>query len=199
MKNQIRLSALVLTTTLFLSLTGSDWKQVLKKENVIVYNRDVDGDKFKQSKVETTIDYGSLDKAEKVLKDVSNYINWEPNCEKAEVISSSENKIVMYLVFGAPWPVSDRDLVLESTFSREGNKLYVKNTSKSSLKEEDDDYVRITYCEGSWEIEEKEDGKLFLRNTNHSNPGGNIPAWLSTSAVEDIPMETMQNFIELLK
>ena len=199
MKNQIRLPALALITTLFLSLTGSDWKQVLKKENIVVYNRDIEGDKFKQSKVETTINYGTLDKAEKILKNIAEYKNWQPNCESSEIVKTSQNSIAMYLTFGAPWPVSDRDLIIESKFSREGKKLIVRSSAKPTLKSEDDDYVRITYCVGMWEIEEKEGGKLFLRNTNHSNPGGNIPAWLSTTAVEDIPMETMQNFIELLK
>lgn len=199
MKNQIRLAGLMLTISLFFSFVGSDWKQVLKKENIVVYNRDIEGDKFKQSKVETTINYGTLDKAEKILKNIAEYKNWQPNCESSEIVKTSQNSIVMYLTFGAPWPVSDRDLIIESTFSREGKKLIVKSSAKPTLKSEDDDYVRIIYCEGIWEIEEKEGGELFLRNTNHSNPGGNIPAWLSTTAVEDIPMETMQNFIELLK
>lgn len=199
MKNlRVPFSFFVVCLILF-SFTQSNWKEVLKEDDVTVYNQSIEGHKFKQSKVETTIKYGSLDKAEKILKDVANYKNWQPNCESSEVINSSSNKISMYLVFGAPWPVTDRDLVLESSFSRVGKKLIVKTTSKTALKPEQEDYVRITYCEGLWEIEEQANGNLFLRNINHSNPGGNIPAWLSSTAVEDIPLQTMQNFIELLK
>lgn len=199
MKNSFIKAALFFFFAVIIGFTPSNWKQVLKKGDIVVYNQEIEGNKFKQSKVETTIAYGSLAKAESILKDIANYKNWQPNCESSEVIKATENTISMYLTFGAPWPVSDRDLVLETTFTRLGKKLIVKSTTKSTLKEEDDDYVRITYCEGLWEIEEKASGKLFLRNTNHSNPGGNIPAWLATTAVEDIPLETMQNFIELLK
>jgi len=46
---------------------------------------------------------------------------------------------------------------------------------------------------------EKNEGTLFIRNTNHSSPGGNIPAWLSSSAVEDMPIETIQGFKKALR
>lgn len=182
-----------------LSFTADTWEKVNSESDIIVYNTEVLGDKFKKSKVETTIDYGSIDKAEKVLKNITNYVKWQPKCESSKSLKINGNKITLYLTFGAPWPVSDRDLILESTFTKTENKLIVKSTCKPKYQDEDEDYVRITYSESSWEIEKKEGGKLFIRNTNHSNPGGNIPAWLSSSAVEDIPLELMQGFVKQLK
>ena len=183
----------------FLSFNIDNWEKVNSEGDIIVYNTKVEGDKFKKSKVETTINYGSINKAEKILKDISNYAKWQPKCESSKSLKIKGNKITLYLTFGAPWPVSDRDLILESTFIREKNKLIVKSTCKPKFQEKNDAYVRITYSESFWEIEQKDGEGLFLRNTSHSNPGGNIPAWLSSSAVEDIPLELMQKFVKLLK
>ena len=191
---------LILITVIgLLSFTADTWEKVNSEGDIIVYNTEVLGDKFKKSKVETTINYGSIDKAEKVLKNISNYVKWQPKCESSKSLKIDGNKITLYLTFGAPWPVSDRDLILESTFTKTENKLLVKSTCKPKYQDEVEDYVRITYSESSWEIEQKEGGKLFIRNTNHSNPGGNIPAWLSSTAVEDIPLELMQGFVKQLK
>lgn len=196
MKKGILLLAISL---LLLSFIADSWEEVNSEGNIKVHNTEVEGHKFKKSKVETTIDYGSIDKAEKVLKNIANYTKWQPKCELAKELKVDSNKVTLYLTFGAPWPVTDRDLILESTFIKTTNKLIVKSECKPKFKPEDDDYVRITYSKSSWEIEQKEGGKLFIRNTNHSNPGGNIPAWLSSSAVEDIPLELMQGFIKSLK
>lgn len=182
-----------------ISSTNHTWKKVNSEDNIIVYNCEVEGSKFKKSKVETTINFSNLKNAEIVLKDVSKYKNWQPNCSSSKLIKAEGNKIYSYLTFDAPWPVSDRDLILESTFTKSENRLMMKTTCKPNYIKKDDDFVRITYSEGLWEIEQKNDGNLIIRNTNHSSPGGNIPAWLSSSAVENMPIETIQGFKKALR
>lgn len=181
------------------SFVGDNWKKVNSEGDIIVYNTEVEGNKFKKSKTEVTINYGSIEKAEKALKDIANYKDWQPSCSASKMLKTVGNKITMHLIFDAPWPVSDRELIIESTFTKTENKLLVKSTCKPLFIKANDDYVRIEYTEGLWEIEKMANGNLSVRNTSHSNPGGNIPAWLSSSAVEDIPLEMMQNFIALLK
>ena len=184
---------------LLFSFSGDNWKEVNSEDGIIVYNAEVSGSKFKKSMAETTIRFGSIEKAEKILKDASNYKNWQPNCESGKILSTKDDKLVFYLTFGAPWPVSDRDIILESIYIKSGNKLIVKNTCKPNYLNKQKDYVRISYSESSWDIEKKEDGALSIRTTSHSNPGGNIPSWLTASTVEEIPLETLKGFVKLLK
>jgi len=138
-----------------ISSTNHAWKKVNSEDNIIVYNCEVEGSKFKKSKVETTINFSNLKNAEIVLKDVSKYKNWQPNCSSSTLIKAEGNKIYTYLTFDAPWPVSDRDLILESTFIKSENKLMMKTTCKPNYIKKDDDFVRITCSEGLWEIEKK--------------------------------------------
>ena len=181
------------------SFSSDNWKELNSENGIIVYNAEVSGSKFKKSMVETTIHFGSIEKAEKILKDASNYKRWQPNCDSGKILSEKEDKLIFYLTFNAPWPVSDRDLILESIYIKSNNKLHVKTTCKPNYLNKQKDYVRISYSESSWDIEKKENGSLSIRTTSHSDPGGNIPSWLTASTVEVIPLETLQGFVKLLK
>lgn len=181
------------------SFSNDNWKEVNSENGIIVYNTEVSGSKFKKSMAETTIHFGSIEKAEKILKDASNYKSWQPNCDSGKILSKKDGKLIFYLTFNAPWPVSDRDLILESIYIKSNNKLHVKTTCKPNYLNMQKNYVRIRYSESSWDIEKKEDGSLSIRTTSHSNPGGNIPSWLTASTVEVIPLETLQGFVKLLK
>ena len=192
---------IVSITIIFLlfSFIGDNWEEVNSEDGIIVYNTEVIGSKFKKSMAETTISFGSIEKAEKIFKDAKNYKKWQPNCESGKVLSAEDNKIVFYLTFEAPWPVSDRDIIFESVFTKTENKLHIKNTCKPNYMDKKDDYVRITYSVSSWDIEKKKNGTLSIRTTSHSNPGGNIPIWLTSRTVEELPLETIQGFVKLLK
>lgn len=182
-----------------LSFIGDEWKEVNAENGIVVYNKDVTGSKFKKSMVKTTISYGSINQAEQILKDGEGYVHWQPNCGQGKVLHEEKNKVILYLTFDAPWPVSDRDLIIESTYKKHNNQLVVTNRCKPNYIPKKEDFVRITFSESSWIIEEKKDGFLYIQNTSHSSPGGNIPSWLLTSTVEDLPLQTLQGFIKQLK
>lgn len=186
--------------TILSAFTTANWKKVNGKDGIIVYNTTVAGSKHKKSKAETTITYGSLDKAEKVLKDFENYKNWQPNCATSKVLKKlSEHKYIAYMTFDAPWPVSDRDLYIEFTFIKTKSSLKVVSKALPNYQAVKDDFVRIPMSSGIWNITKKEKGALFIQNIGHSSPGGNIPSWLNNSVVEEMPLETMGNFIKQLK
>lgn len=196
MKKYIWLPIIILACFSFVTIK---WEIVNQKGGIIVYNTEVEGYKFKKSKVENTITGVSLDNIEQVLLDVKNYKNWQPSCTEAELLKKEGNTIYYRMVFDAPWPVTDREIVLKSTLIKTTNEITFTSQCIPKYIPQNDDYVRIEFSKGGWLIQKKQDGSLFLRNSSHSNPGGNIPAWLSASAVEDMPLETMENFCKLLK
>lgn len=174
------------------------WKEVKSEGEIIVYNTQVTGFKFKKSKAETIIKSGYLAKAESILKDVENYKNWMYNCSSSKLLKTEGEKLFIQLIFDAPWPVTDRELIIESSFKSSDNQLEVISKAIPNYIPSNEDYVRIELSNGLWQFNLKKNGNIFIRNTNHSNPGGNIPVWLSTTAVEDIPLETMQEMVKLM-
>ena len=189
---------LLLVSAVGFSFMNDAWKEVKSEGEIIVYNTQVTGFKFKKSKAETIIKSGYLAKAESILKDVENYKNWMHNCSSSKLLKTEGEKLFIQLTFDAPWPVTDRELIIESSFKSSDNQLEVISKAIPNYIPSNEDYVRIELSNGLWQFNLKKNGNIFIRNTNHSNPGGNIPAWLSTTAVEDIPLETMQEMVKLM-
>jgi len=193
-----KLHFLLLVSAVGFSFVNDAWKEVKSEDEIIVYNTQVTGFKFKKSKAETTIKNGDLAKAESILKDVKNYKNWMHNCSSSKLLKTEGEKLFIQLIFDAPCPLTDRELIIESNFKSSNNQLVVSSKAIPDYIPSNEDYVRIELSNGLWQFNLKKNGNIFIRNTNHSNPGGNIPAWLSTTAVEDIPLETMQEMVKLM-
>lgn len=193
-----KLHFLLLVSAVGFSFINDAWKEVKSEDEIIVYNTQVMGFKFKKSKAETTIKNGDLAKAENILKDVKNYKNWMHNCSSSKLLKTEGEKLFIQLIFDAPWPITGRELIIESNFKSSNNQLEVISKAIPNYIPSNEDYVRIELSNGLWQFNLKKNGNVFIRNTNHSNPGGNIPVWLSTTAVEDIPLETMQEMVKLM-
>lgn len=196
MKNRLILPLLIFV---FFSFAITQWQVVNQKGSIIVYNTEIQGYKFKKSKVENTIASANFDQIQRVLLNINNYKNWQPSCAEAELLKRDDDTVYYRLVFDAPWPVTDREIVLKSTLTKTADKITFISKCIPDYIPANDDYVRIEFSKSDWLIKKNADGSVFLRNSSHSNPGGNIPAWLSSSAVEDLPLETMENFCNLLK
>lgn len=188
----------VLLGFMTMSFIGSEWKEVNSEGDIKVYNKTIKGYDMPQSRVETVLKNGSLWKAKKMLQDYNSYKDWVPSCSSSKLVEKKNGKYIYYATFDAPWPVSDRDLYAEATFVETSNSIKMTSRALPNYKKEKDGFIRISLSNGEYLF--KKDAKgLFMRNMSLASPGGSIPAWLTTTAVEDIPLELMQNIVEKVK
>lgn len=183
---------------LLLGFMSDQWKEVNSEGDIKVYNKTIEGYDMPQSKVETILKNGSVWKAKQLLQDFDSYKDWTPSCATSKLIEKKNGKYIYYATFDAPWPVSDRDIYVEVSFAETAKSISMVSKALKNYKPEKDGFVRITMSDGYYMFEKRSNG-LFIQNTSLSSPGGNIPAWLTTTAVEDIPLELMQNIIEKVK
>ncbi len=179
--------------------TLNEWALKKDKNGVQVYTRSRAGSQLKEYKAVTLINT-TVEKAFAVLNEVETYPEWQNNCSKSYIVNRPhEDKAIVYVLTNAPWPASDRDVVIDNEVIRgEDGSITMKMTGIEGKVPVIDDAVRITYLDGFWKLTPK-DGKVEVIQQVHADPGGRIPDWLANSVVEDSPYVTMLNMKKMLE
>lgn len=194
MRKTILISSIIILLSSFIS---DKWELVNSADDISVYNRKVKGYGMPQSKVETFLEGGSFTKVKEVLRDIKSFKNWFPKCTESTLIESKNGKFIYYTIYDAPWPVSDRDGYIEVSYSESENEFLMFVKALPKYRPDEEGMVRIPLSDGKWTITKKKKG-VSIVNISLSRAGGNIPDWLTTTAVEDTPLEMIQNLVSIL-
>ena len=184
---------LVLLLTQFSTLNAQDqWVLAKDKDEVQIFTRKLDHRRVKEFKA-VTYTSKSVDELEAIIKDVELYPDWVYSVTHGELLETNGESRILYYIFGVPWPVSDRDMVIESfkTTDDDGNLKFDLNLVKD-LKPEVSGYVRMKEVFGSWTFIPKLD-KTKIIYQFYGDPSGSLPAWLINMFIVDGPHETLVN------
>lgn len=202
MKTKIGFSTFfaILVITLATAALGQDgWKNVMNKNGIKVFTRPVAGSDFDEFKGVATIDV-DINVIDRVLQDVPSAPEWMHNCIKAELLERTENRTVLYQVTKAPWPVSSRDLVVESIRNVDGDRIVrkMKIVKHPKAPKATDDLVRVPKLKGSWTLTKKGNATHVVYQIQ-MDPGGTLPTWLANSASKDLPFHTLSGLKKIVK
>ena len=131
-----------------------------------------------------------------VLLDVSNFDEWMPKTKEVKVLEKNgEAEVTYYVLTEAPWPVNDRDGVytFRALKDTQTGGVLIKTGCNPDYIPDQPGVVRIKYSEGSWKLIPLANNRVKVVYQNHSEPGGNIPAWLASSSAVDVPFATLKN------
>lgn len=191
--------------TLFMScqaveMFAQDNCKLRKNEGGIkVYTCHVDSSKFKSILTEFDITCSEDELINKVL-DVPDYTNWQFNTREADVIQTIlENEKIYRTVIAAPWPVTDRDMVVHLRISKNENEILITAESESGTIEEQSDLVRVPFSHARWIITSKNKNQLHVKYTMLIDPGGSVPAWLVNWTCANAPLQSFQNLKTMLE
>ena len=129
---------------------------------------------------------------------VHTYVDWQHNCEEARVLEQPDGTTLTYNRIASPWPVSDRDVVLQSTREDLGDggiRLTFRSTEVAKL-DVPSGVVRMPRLLGSYVLTPVAEGGTHVVYTVDSDPGGSLPAWLIKQAGKDLPYRTLKNLRE---
>lgn len=199
MLNSIKISSVILVLlfqvlTLF-SQVSIDGEWILKKENngITVYTRESSTSSFSELKMKGTFET-SLSAIVALFKDIPNYTSWVYNCTVSKSVGKSTDKEdYYYSVTSAPWPVSDRDLVVHSKVTQEAGTWIVTSASVNidGLVKEKEDMERVPLLKSTWTLIPLKEGKVDITYHLRVDPGGLIPAWLANLTLTIGPYNTM--------
>jgi START domain len=177
------------------SVKEDEW--VLKKQGngVFVYSRGVDSSEIRELRAVTQIKT-SLASIIALLLDRKSYPQWVYKCAKSGVIKEvNDVESICYQNVVAPWPLDNRDIVLNVKVKQDPvtKVVYLYSNSQPDYIGPVDNHVRVIEFKASWKLTPLKGGIVNCEYQLLFNPGGNVPVWLVNVAAIDGPYETTNN------
>ncbi len=170
------------------------WKHMFTEQGVAVWNRLEPGREVPVFKGIGMVD-ASLFEVLAVLDDVSRHTDWMANCTQAKILKQvGEFDRIMYNRTHAPWPVSDRDAVLNCTVDGSMSRREVLSpfaSIASSLQPPIDGIVRMPRLRGFYKLTATDDKHTRVTYQIDVDPGGHLPDFVVESTSRKLPLDTV--------
>ncbi|QOI98564.1 MAG: hypothetical protein HRU69_14220 [Flammeovirgaceae bacterium] len=135
------------------------------------------------------------------ILNVEAYTEWQYNIIKAEVLEVIGDLELIYRAeVKAPWPVSNRDLVVRLRITQDPA-TRVMTFSIVSIPDYIPPYdgiVRVPKSEGKWVITPL-NNRLKIDYSFIVDPGGSVPSWLINFSIAEGPYRTFHNLSKRIK
>jgi hypothetical protein len=160
----------------------------------MIYTRNEANTSLKSYRGETTF-RAPMEKVCSLIGNGKNFDWWGPDFINVKVIGYQPNKYVQYyFVYDLPWPVTDRDLVVDARIKIDSVTGEYSVVSRPLLKTvpEKPDLVRISKYWQKWTIKPLDKGNIKVTLEGFVDPGGNVPAWIYNMFTTEMPLRTMR-------
>lgn len=186
---------MLLVTT---SSLGQCWKLAKEKDGIHIYTSDEPNTNLKSFKGEADLKT-TMHKLCACLGNLDNLNWWDDDIKQVDILHHERDKLIQYyIVYDSPWPVTDRDLCVQSHI--------IKNTAEGSMVVEAEPYaqgvpevkdrVRIKDYWQRWTLQDLHNGSFHVTLEGFVDPGGNIPAWVYNMFITDTPFKVIRNLRE---
>ncbi|TGK90354.1 polyketide cyclase [Leptospira bourretii] len=178
-----------------------EWSESKRKKGIQVLTRPFAGSNLDEFLGRTEVD-ASISQVIALLTDPASCKNLYHQCKELTVLSGTEKKSVVYLRNGAPWPVNDRDLIMDRGFEQNDKTLATMMKIKrldSNARPTPSGVTRMENFEGVWRIIPQANGKLKIEYQAHFEPGGSVPQSVINLVLTDTPYESLLNLKTLVE
>jgi hypothetical protein len=199
-----KIMLIVLLSSSFVSLTvfltaEDNWNKEFTKEGVTVFTRLIEGSSIKEFKGEGLVS-APVEVCVNVMGDVEAAVKWRPDCIVSKELKADDNTYYSYSETKAPWPVSNRDVIVKMEMAKSPDKVVYSfsGVDKPELVPLKSNVVRITDIKGTWIFERKGEETYMIFQAK-INPGGSLPAWLANKTSVDQPFKSIMGMREMVK
>jgi len=178
--------------------SNEDWQLKKSEKGVTVYTRNAENSAFKELKAIAYLQT-SLSSIVGLLYDFEKYPEWVYKCSKSGTLKTiSEKELIHYQTVIAPWPVDNRDFIVNIKIEQHEitKVITIRSFAMGSYIPAFPNYVRITNFNASWVLTPQKDGTVEIVYQLLVDPAGFIPAWVVNLAIVEGPFETMNNIKE---
>jgi hypothetical protein len=203
MKNAwiIGLVALALHLTVIPDLQGQAWNFIREKDHIKLFTRVEGNSSLKSFRgiMDIKADIGMISAMIGNPKDLE---WWGKDVRGIRVLNYREDQhIQYYLIYDAPWPFTDRDLVADvqiSTDPLSGTRTIYSRPLQNAIPE-NPGLVRVKKYWQKWTVQPLNNGMIHLTLEGFIDPAGNIPAWLYNMIVVDTPHRLLREVQKRVK
>lgn len=176
------------------------WQLEKNEDGIKVYIRESDVSSFDEFKGICTF-HASPKQILVIILHPSDFTSWMPDVCKSKMLKKiSAKEQIDYIENSAPWPVKNRDAVVERkvTYQKDSS-VTVNMQAKPDYIPEKDGIVRIQKMHGFWKLIPVSNDSTKVIFQVLSDPGGELPSWLVNSRIVDTPFGTLQGLQKMLK
>jgi len=135
-----------------------------------------------------------------MLQNISDYDSWVYSNKKSTILKMvTPQNIIYYTQSHLPWPIKDRDLVIELTINPIGDVLNIQAKSLPDYLPKEKEYIRVPYSLATWKVTQGANNKLKVDYTFSVDPGGSIPSWIVNATLTIGPYNSFAKLKEILK
>lgn len=173
---------------------AEQWQPLLTQDGVSVEERDAPGRTLPELRAAVEID-GGIFEVLAVVSDVPRQKEWMHDCEESRLIRDEPGDVsLVYNRTGAPWPVSDRDVVLRTDTVLLAPGQHVGVSFANVLDPSTppiDGIVRMPRLVGSYDLVAIGPDRTRVTYRIDIDPGGSLPGFAVTRTIRDTPLHTL--------
>ncbi len=198
-------SVIIFTLFLFMLTAASaqdKWELRRNEDGITIYSRQSADGKLVELRLLCQLD-ATPEELIKQLMDINSYSSWVYSNRKSAIIKRvNDHDIIYFTESHLPWPIQDRDLVVELNIEP----VTTPNATQIILVKSVDGilppkrhFIRVPYSLVTWRITPIPGNKVNIDYTFSLNPGGSIPKWLVNMTITTGPYKSFVKLRELLK
>lgn len=179
---------------------AQDWKLASDKDGINIYTRKTENSDFKSVKVESDVP-ATFSQIFSLLFDVDRHHEWGFHHKTSRLLKKlSDNEIVYYSEVNSPWPLLNRDFIVDLKATQvNGNLFEINSNALPDYLPEYDKTVRIRNSTSKWLLYKTGKGMMKIVYEMSFDPGGGVPAWVINPFITKGPYETFQKIRERVK
>lgn len=188
--------ALVLSIVLLpmLGATSPNWQLVEDDKGIKVWSLEIPGQNLPGFRGITSVNV-PLERLMRYFLDVAKHTEWMHECEESRIVKRlSSTRAILYNRINSPWPVQDRDVLLDVdhryTPQHTAVTFRFRNTNDYPLPVPEG-VVRIPRLQGFYRLWQESSTRTNVLYQVEVDVGGKVPAGLARRYARSLPFETL--------
>lgn len=177
-----------------LTSDAADWHLDFDKEGIKIFTKSQGDSDYHAFKAEATLN-APIQDIMAVMATPGSCVEWVHGCiESWGLKEESFNKRYAYSVNDLPWPVQDRDYVIEISTSNDPatQTIFMDIVAVEDQLPPKSQYVRVTRQETHYQFSPVGENQTRMVWLQHTDPAGALPSWLVNALIVDIPFKSMK-------
>jgi len=187
----------MMSLVLTLALTASEWTLLYEEAGIKMFSAKHAA--FPTFKAEGEIPVNLLDLLA-VIADVKHRKEWLTDIRLSRIVEGNvDSRVIIYEQFAMPWPVSNRDCVVESVIEKDFDEGIVTvrfHQVNHSAMPDAAGYVRMPVIRGLMRYSYIDATRTFAEYETTLDVGGSLPRWMIALATKKVPIFTLQALIK---
>lgn len=177
----------------------TEWNLKKEKDGIAVYTAKVEDSKFKSIRVVCEFQ-ASLSELVAILMQPNLQPEWVLATKQANLVKQiSSARIYYYAEAALPWPMSNRDMVIDLSMSQNPSTklLTIRANTIDNILPKKDGKQRVPMSQAIWLVQPMSDNRISIDYQIKIDPGGGIPPWMVNLFIAKAPFESFKKLSQL--